>query len=538
MPSTIHQGGNIDITFAAYVPSGNTEGTAAGGFLYGGIYLQFYAGANGTIQTRFNHDPATAISGLTPDAWHTYELRIDWTHSQGELLCEGKSTGVFTFTPNTAGGWGSDISLYGNNSSIINTVYFDNITLSGGSANASTFDLDHDGVPDAVDPLPLVPAHFAAPVQTLTSANFNGTLTIDSNVPGQVRDAAVGDEVAVYDPQGVLCGRFLVGTAGQFGPLTVYGDDPGTSADEGASAGDALTFRVWDAQRHKELPARTLKPDGSRLSLTWSDNGGANLTLQGLAQSRIGVLRPFSDGSAKWYLDADGNGSWGGLDFFLTGFGVASDHAVVGDWNGDGITDPGVFRAKNGQGWWYFDANGSGAWESGSDQALQFGLATDIPVVGDWNGDGKSDFGVFRSINGKGWWYFDSNGNRKWDPGIDQALQFGLAGDIPVVGDWNGDGKSDFGVFRIIDGKGWWFFDSNGNRKWDPGVDQALQFGNAGDIPVVGDWNGDGKSDFGVMRDGVWYLDGNGDRAWERGTDLIYPAFGLKGDQPVSGVWR
>ena len=71
-------------------------------------------------------------------------------------------------------------------------------------------------------------------------------------------------------------------------------------------------------------------------------------------------------------------------------------------------------------------------------------MAGDIPVVGDWNGDGKTKIGVFRSGN----WYLDSNGNNSWDAGSDAAYVFGMAGDIPVVGDWNGDGKTKIGVFR------------------------------------------------------------------------------------------
>ena len=384
---------------------------------------------------------------------------------------------------------------------------------------------------------PLSSTHFPAPVQTLTTASFSGALILDSTATGQVRDAAVGDEVAVYDGSGILCGRFLVDSEGQYGPLIVYGDDPITPEDEGASAGEVLTFRVWDYQRQKELPARTLQPNGNRQMVTWSDNGGGTVDLQGLAQDHIGVFRVGQNNSATWYLDADGNGSWGGLDFGLAGFGLGTDQVAVGDWNGDGITDPGTVRFTGGYAWWYFDSNGNGQWDSGIDTALQFGIDGDIPVVGDWNGDGKSDFGAVRNVGGLAWWYFDSNGNRQWDSGIDQSLQFGIAGDIPVVGDWNGDGMSDFGAVRFVDGYAWWYFDSNGNRQWDPGIDQSLQFGIEGDIPVVGDWNGDGISDFGVMRNGIWYLDGNGNRQWD-GGDLVYPSYGVPGDQPVGGVWR
>ena len=397
-------------------------------------------------------------------------------------------------------------------------------------------DTDNDSIPDGQDPEPLIAWHFAAPTATLLSATFNGEALVDSHIMGMTQQAVAGDEVAVFDPDGVICGRTQITVDGEFGPLVVYGDDPSTTeVDEGASDGETLTVRLWDSQRQVELPVRTLQLNGSRQLLTWSDGGGATVALQGLAQSHVGVFRP---STVRWYADADGNGLWGGLDYILSGFGMGTDKVAAGDWNGDGITDPGVFRAVGNFGWWYFDSNGSGQWESGIDQGLQFGYGTDTPVVGDWNGDGQSDFGVFRNKNGQGWWYFDSNGNRQWDSGVDQSLQFGLAGDIPVVGDWNGDGISDFGAVRFKNGLAYWYFDSNGNRLWDSGVDQSIQFGIEGDIPVVGDWNGDGLSDFGVMRNGIWYLDSNGNRQWDSGVDLVYPAYGLPGDQPMGGVWR
>jgi hypothetical protein len=56
-----------------------------------------------------------------------------------------------------------------------------------------------------------------------------------------------------------------------------------------------------------------------------------------------------------------------------------------------------------------------------------------------------------------------------------------------VVGDWNGDGKTQVGVFNA----GVWFRDINGNRTWDS-ADQASAafFGWDGATPMPGDWNG------------------------------------------------
>ncbi len=41
-------------------------------------------------------------------------------------------------------------------------------------------------------------------------------------------------------------------------------------------------------------------------------------------------------------------------------------------------------------------------------------------------------------------------------------------------------------------------------------MDTKANLGLAGDIPVVGDWDGDGAKNIGVFRDGVWILDTNG----------------------------
>ena len=54
-----------------------------------------------------------------------------------------------------------------------------------------------------------------------------------------------GALVAVYDPHEVLCGQFTVATAGHYGLLPCYADDPLTPAlDEGADLNDVLHFTI------------------------------------------------------------------------------------------------------------------------------------------------------------------------------------------------------------------------------------------------------------------------------------------------------
>jgi hypothetical protein len=167
--------------------------------------------------------------------------------------------------------------------------------------------------------------------------------------------------------------------------------------------------------------------------------------------------------------------------------------------------------------------------------------AGDVPVVGDWNGDGKTKVGLFRQGF---FWILDTNGNGTFEQGVDQTFAFGgVPGDQPVVGDWNGDGRSKLGLFR----QGFfWILDYNGNGSIDNvngvGGDKAFAFGGiAGDVPVVGDWNGDGKSKVGVFRSGFfWVLDANGNYQFDgtaAGQDFAFPFGGIAEDKPVVGKW-
>jgi hypothetical protein len=73
----------------------------------------------------------------------------------------------------------------------------------------------------------------------------------------------------------------------------------------------------------------------------------------------------------------------------------------------------------------------------------------------------------------------------------------GEHGDIPVVGDFDGDGRDDLGIFRA----GTWHIDVNADRVLDQ-RDLTVKFGDDGDLPIVGDWNGDGREEMGVYRNG------------------------------------
>lgn len=238
-------------------------------------------------------------------------------------------------------------------------------------------------------------------------------------------------------------------------------------------------------------------------------------------------------------------------------FGAKKGIPLAADFNGDGVAEVAVFI----DGQWYIDLNGDGVWDEG-DLWARLGQATDQPVVGDWNGDGKADIGIFGPS-----WLGDaqaiaaepgmpSKANRtegrlknvppeprdaamgyrtmKKNPEgrmrsdlIDHVFQFGVEGDIPLVGDWNGDGIKTVGVFR----DGAFFLDLDGDGRWSPG-DVLAEFGQHGDLPIVGDWTGDGITKLGVYRNGKFILDTNNNRRIDA-DDKVF-ALGQPGDKPVA----
>jgi hypothetical protein len=246
--------------------------------------------------------------------------------------------------------------------------------------------------------------------------------------------------------------------------------------------------------------------------------------------AKVGVYRPSTN---TFYLDSNGSGTWNGCTTdSCIGFGIAGDVALLGDWNGTGTARVGAYRPSDGT--FYLDYNGNGAWDGCAvDRCIVIGTVSDIPVVGDWNGSGTTKVGFFRPSSAT--FFLDYDGNGVLDGCVtDKCIAFGDAADTPVVGDWNGSGTTKIGAFRPNDRV--FYLDFNGNGLWDGcGTDRCIAFGAAGDIPVVGDWNGSGTSKVGAFRPsaGTFYLDYNGNGGWEGCTTDKCVVFGAAGDAPV-----
>ena len=81
----------------------------------------------------------------------------------------------------------------------------------------------------------------------------------------------------------------------------------------------------------------------------------------------------------------------------------------------------------------------------GTLSTYRFGGCNDNPIVGDWNGDLLSDFGIYSPEANQ--WAIDWNHDEKAD--LTFILDEMIPGDIPLVGDWDGDGKDCTRVFSV-----------------------------------------------------------------------------------------
>jgi hypothetical protein len=179
------------------------------------------------------------------------------------------------------------------------------------------------------------------------------------------------------------------------------------------------------------------------------------------------------------------------------------------DFDGDSKTDIGIFRPSVGE-WWVYRSL------TGSVFAAQFGVSTDKIAPADFTGDGKTDVAFWRPATGE--WVILRSEDLTYYSG-----PFGTAGDIPVPADYDADGKADVAVFRPS--SGFWFVQRSSDN-----ATTAQQFGTSGDQPVAADYDGAGRADVGIFRPSVgeWWI-------YRSTAGVIAYTFGTSSDKTVPG---
>jgi glucose/arabinose dehydrogenase len=172
------------------------------------------------------------------------------------------------------------------------------------------------------------------------------------------------------------------------------------------------------------------------------------------------------------------------------GYGTPGDRPFMGDWNCDGVDTPGLYRQSNG--FVYLrNSNTTGV----ANTSFFFGIAGDVPLVGDFDGDGCDTVSVYRPSEAR-FYIVNELGQNGGNLGFAEfSYLFGVPGDVPVVGDWNGDGVDTPGLRRP--GNGFVYLRNTNTAGF---ADLSYFFGIGGDIPISGDWNDDGTDNVGLYR--------------------------------------
>jgi hypothetical protein len=179
-------------------------------------------------------------------------------------------------------------------------------------------------------------------------------------------------------------------------------------------------------------------------------------------------------------------------------YGNPGDVPFMGDWDCDGVDTPGLYRRSDGYAY-LRNSNTQGV----ADIRFYFGNPGDIPLAGDFNGDGCDTLSLYRPSEAR---FFVINRLGTGDAGLgaaDFSFTFGDPGDKPFAGDFDGNGVDEIGLHRESTGRVYFRFSLTTGI-----ADRDFIYGDPGDFLLAGDWNGDGVDTPAIYRpsDGNWYV--------------------------------
>lgn len=201
--------------------------------------------------------------------------------------------------------------------------------------------------------------------------------------------------------------------------------------------------------------------------------------------------------------------------------------ALTGDYNGDGYADVCLYTASDGA-WFVALSNGAAFTPASYAWLPSWGASSVfIPLAGDFTGDGKTDVALYDPVHGD-WFVAVSTGSGFTPAAYGWLGGWGISSPPykPLVGDFNGDGKMDVGLFDPVHGD-WFVATSTGSGfaasefGWLPGWGASST-----NLAFAGDFTGDSKADVCLYDPvhGDWFV------AVSNGTTFTPSPFGWLGN--------
>ncbi|MBT8202157.1 MAG: hypothetical protein KJO87_02520 [Acidimicrobiia bacterium] len=179
-------------------------------------------------------------------------------------------------------------------------------------------------------------------------------------------------------------------------------------------------------------------------------------------------------------------------------YGNPGDVPLFGDWDGDGTATPGMWRSGPGGGFAYLTnalpANGA---VGVAQFNYFFGIPGDQVFVGDWNNDGKDTLGINR---GGHIFLTDSHADNGVPVPTNYDFWFGAPGDRAFGANTDGIEGDSLILYRPTNGFSYYTHEIPGSGDVITAGNKTFFFGQAGDRFTVGDWNDDGRDTPGIYR--------------------------------------
>jgi len=242
------------------------------------------------------------------------------------------------------------------------------------------------------------------------------------------------------------------------------------------------------------------------------------------------VRRPPAGGQSAAYLMllSTTNYDYGSSLTVPAGWPGLGDTPVPGDYNGDGISDPAIWRSSAGV--WIIPLSPTFT----SYAFYSWGTTGDTPVGADVDGDGQTDIGFWRPFGGV-WGFLQSSQGYSYASPL--FFSWGSTGNKPVMADYDGDGLADPAVvIPPAGGQSQAYRILLSTLHYAPAFSLTIPAGwpGLGDTPVPGDYDGDGLADAGIWRStsGVWIIP----KSSTNNTSYLFAAWGsggILGDVPA-----